>query len=234
VFPRRAQGTNTHYIRRTVCDDWIRALPGDKNQVFEATVGSWESSFAMMSIALSDALSMRAGGKLVCARDNVSIARTLLSRVSRSLVGFCDALNVWGRHLRVVPLVEPLNTSFFRGTTGQNAAAWNIILHRVAIGDRQRFVQKLKILSGTVAQLDHEFETTAELISEGSASGHYWAELDHLHYDFNTCLREAEVVLKSFLRALPAEQLDAFAGEIQKPRHRAWSRMGLGLSRASA
>jgi len=188
----------------------------------------------MMSIALSDALSMRAGGKLVCARENVSVARTLLNRVSRLLVGFCDALTVWGKHLRVVPLVEPLNTTFFRGTTGQNAAAWNIILHRVAVGDRQRFVQKLKILSGTVAQLEQEFEKAAELISESSASGQYWAELDHLHYDFNTCLREAEVVLKSFLRALPAEQLDAFAGAIQKPRHRAWMSMGLGLSRASA
>jgi hypothetical protein len=175
---------------------------------------------------------MRAGGKLVCARESVSIARTLLSRVSRSLVGFCDALAVWGQCLRVFPLVDPLKTSFFRGTTGQTAAAWNVILHHVAIGDRQRFVQKLKILAGTVAQLDREFAKAVELISDGNASPEYWAELDHLHYDFNTCLRESEVVLKSFLRALPAEQLDAFAGEIQRPRHRAWMRMN--FSRASA
>lgn len=232
MFPRRIHATKSDYLRRSVCDDWIRALPGDKNQIFEATVGNWESSFAMMSIALNDAFSMRASGKLVCARESVSMSRTLLSRVSRSLEGFCDALAVWGRYLRVVPLVEPLKASFFRGTTGQNAAAWNIILHHVALGDRQRFVQKLKILSGTVAQLDREFERIAGLISAGGAPARCWAELDHLHYDFNTCLRESEVVLKSFLRALPAEQLDAFAGEIEKPRHRAWMRMN--FSRASA
>jgi hypothetical protein len=34
--------------------------------------------------------------------------------------------------------------------------------------------------------------------------------LDCLHYDFNTCLCESEIILKSFLRALPAEQLAAF------------------------
>jgi hypothetical protein len=34
--------------------------------------------------------------------------------------------------------------------------------------------------------------------------------LECLHYDFNTCLRESEILLKCFLGALPASQLMQF------------------------
>lgn len=233
MFPSRIHQPATNYKRRSVTDDWIRSLPREKNQVFETVVGTWESSFAMMSVALNDAISMRSGGELVCAQQHVSVAAALLNRLSRSLVGFCEALAIRGRHIRVVPLVEPLRVRFFRGNTAQTAATWSALLHHLAFGDRQRFVQKLKILSGTVEQLEREFEKASKMISEKSAPGQYWTALDQLHYDFNTCLRETEVVFKSFLRALPAEQVDAFAGEIQTPPHRAWMQMGLGLSRAS-
>jgi hypothetical protein len=62
-----------------------------------------------------------------------------------------------------------------------------------------------------------------------------WKMLDCLHYDFNTCLRETEVVLKSFLRALPSEQLPAFAAELEAPvPGKRLRRMRPALSRASA
>jgi hypothetical protein len=234
VSHRRGQQGNPQYHRRSVTDDWIRALPRDKGQIYDSVVGGWESSLAMMSVALDDALSLRAGGEIVCAQQNVSVAAELFNRLSRSLVGFCESLALRGRYIRTVPLVEPLKTAFFRGTIGQTAATWNSILHHVAFGDRQRFVHKLKILSGTVEQLEREFDKAAKTISEASAPAQCWSALDHLHYDFTTCLREAEVVFKSFLRALPAEQLDSFAGEIQNPRHRKWMRLGLGFSRAPA
>ena len=41
-----------------------------------------------------------------------------------------------------------------------------------------------------------------------------WKILESHHYDLNTCLREAEVLLKSFLRALPADQVSDFAAEM--------------------
>ena len=37
-----------------------------------------------------------------------------------------------------------------------------------------------------------------------------WAELEILHDDINTCLREITVVLKSFFCALPEEELGPF------------------------
>jgi hypothetical protein len=234
VFSRRVWQPNSDYARRSVTDDWIRALPREKTQIFETIVGRWESSFAMMSVALNDALSMRAGGELVCAQQHVSIAAALLKRLSGSLVGFCESLASRGRFIREVPLVEPLKIDFFRGSTAQSAATWNGILHHVIFGDRRRFVYKLRILSTTVEQLEQEFEKAAKSTAESKSAGNCWSSLDHLHYDFNTCLREAEVVFKSFLRALPTEQLAAFAGEMQNPPNRGRMRLRLRLSRASA
>ena len=204
--------------RRNVPEDWLAALPREKSQVFEAIVREWERAYAMMSVALNDALSLRARGELVCARQQVSIAAQLFSRFAQSLMFACDAVSTRGRHVSDLPLVEPLNTDFFRGDTGQSAASWNSLLHHVLFGGRSRFFHKLRILSGTVAQLDSEFEQAAAEISEGTTvhPSAAWKTLDSAHYDLNTCLRESEIVLKAFLRSLPSEQFTAFAGDMDK------------------
>ena len=138
-------------------------------------------------------------------------------------------------HVRELPIVEPLKTVFFRGDTAQSAASWNALLHHVLFGSRSRFFHKLRILSATIAQLGREFDEAAADLAEGisAPAGAQWTILDFVHYDLNTCLREAEVVLKAFLRAFPADRLLPFALEMSKapaPRkldHRP-------LSRASA
>lgn len=236
VFSRRMRRSVSNYVRRSVTDDWIRGLPHDKRQIFDSIVHRWECSFAMMSVALDDALSMRARGQIVCARQQVSVSAVLLSRLSDSLVAFCELIASRGRYIRQVPPVEPLNVEFFRGNTAQSAATWNGILHFVVFGERSRFVHKLKILAETVTQLEREFDKAArDIAAETVVPPKCWATLDHLHYDFTTCLREAEVVFKSFLRALPTEQLAALAGEIENPgAKRVKVRAGLGLSGASA
>jgi hypothetical protein len=222
--------------RRNVPEDWLAALPREKSHLFDAVVRDWECSYAMMSVALSDALSLRARGELVCARQQVSIAAHLFTRFAGALISACNTLSDRARHVIDLPLVEPLKTEFFRGDTAQSAASWNGLLHHVLFGGRSRFFHKLRILSGTVEQLDREFEQAAADISDGITiqPSVAWQSLDSVHYDLNTCLREAEVVLKAFLRALPAEQLAAFAVDVTKqppaPRVRVRSR----LTRASA
>ena len=234
IFRSRIRQLNSQYARRSVTDDWIRALPRDKHHIFQGIVANWECSFAMTSVALDDALSMRSGGELVCARQNVVLAAALLKGLSASLLDLCNRLASRGRHIPEVPLVEPLRSGFFRGSKEQSAATWNGILHRVLPGDRGRFVCKLRILSNTVERLEHEFDTIAKNIGAPGASANCWTALDRLQYDFATCLRETEVVLKSFLRALPAEQVSAFAGELEKTPGRSGTRLRLGFSRASA
>jgi len=199
--------------------------------IFESTVRHWERSFAMVSVALDGAFSMRASGELVCASQQVSVSAALLTRLSASLVPFCESLASRGRFIKHIPSVEPLNPDFFRSQMAQSAAAWNEILHCVAFGSRPRFVHKLRILSSTLQRLDHEFSKAAVDVARAPGASSCWKALDQVHYDFNTCLRETEVVLKSFLRALPIEHLAGFTTEVESPRPR---RLRLRPTRVSA
>ena len=202
--------------RRSVSDDWIRALPGDKGPTFDSVVGNWECAYAMMSVSLDDALSLRARGEVVCAREQVDVTAELFVRISSQLISFCEIVTVYSRHIQSYPVVEPLNTQFFRGNTCQQAAFWNRILHRVLFGDRSRFHHKLRILSDSLRHLYREFRRASGSISAGEAlqRTESWKDLDCIHYDLNTCLRESEVLLKSFLRALPSEYVLSFGRDL--------------------
>jgi hypothetical protein len=217
LFEKRKRGPVP--ARREVPEDWLAALPRDKSQAFDSIVRQWECSYAMMSVALDDSLSLRLRGEIVCARQQVRITANLVARFSGSLIAACDSIAAAGRHVSDLPVVRPLKSEFFRGDTAQSAASWNGLLHHVLFGDRSRFFHKLRILSNTVEQLDREFNQAAADLSEGIADqpGQCWTALDSAHYDLNTCLREAEVVLKAFLRALPSEQLATFAAVITNP-----------------
>jgi hypothetical protein len=217
LFYKRKRGPNP--ARRDVPEDWLAALPRDKGQIFDSVVRQWECSYAMMSVALDDALSLRLRGELVCARQQAAITANLVSRFSDSLIAACSSIADAGRHVSDLPIVEPLKVDFFRGDMAQSAASWNGLLHHVLFGDRSRFFHKLRILSNTVEQLGREFQQAAADLSQGVSDqpGICWAALDSAQYDLNTCLREAEVVLKSFLRALPTEQLTGFTALMNTP-----------------
>jgi len=193
----------------------------------------------MMSVSLDDALSLRSRGELVRARQQVSISADLLSRLASTLTTACGALSDRGRHLSNLPNVSPLNSEFFRGETAQTAASWNEFLHRVLFASRSRFFQKLRILSETVQNLAHEYNVAAEDVAAGISIRpcDSWDSLECLQYDFTTCLRETEVLVKAFLRALPAEQLSDFAAELNAqpaPQRRTTIAPRPRVSRASA
>ena len=135
--------------------------------------------------------------------------------------------------------MEPLNTENFRGETAQTAASWNEFLHRVLFASRSRYFQKLRILGETVQKLGVEYNEAAEDVAAGISVQPVdcWDKLECLHYDFTTCLREAEVLVKSFVRVLPGEQLSAFASELDAmpvPQKRAATAPRTRISRASA
>jgi hypothetical protein len=170
----------------------------------------------MASVALNDGISFRRRAELVCAQEQVQLSGILLGRFSSELIAFCEAALEHSRDISEQPAVEPLNAGFFRGHTAQQAASWNGFLHSVLFGGRFRFSQKLRILCGTLRRLDREFRETAAALSAGTAvdPGACWHRLDCLHFDLNTCLGEAEIVLKSVLSALPAGRIAAFAAEL--------------------
>jgi hypothetical protein len=199
-------------------------------------VRQWELSYAMMSVALDDALSMRARGELVWARQQVSITSELLQRFATGLLSDCNILADKGRSVNDLPTVEPLRPEFFRGMIGRRAACWSELVHLVLFGDRARFFQKLRILSETLYELDREFKKVSEGLSQGISeqSDGYWKALECIHYDMTTCLRETEVLFKSFLRALSTDQTLVVAAAFESPRTSKRLRLRPSLSGASA
>lgn len=234
MFLKRKRGTAP--ARRSVTQDWIAPLPREKNLLFDTIVRHWESGYAMMSVALDEAFCLRTRGNLVNARMQVAVAADLLFRLGGDLSSACEVVSNRARFFPRLPVVEPLNTKFFRGETAQSAASWNGLLHHVVFGERSRFFHKLRILRDTFDRLVDEFRHSADDLIEGALvdPGILWNSLDSLHYDFNTCLRESEVVLKSFLHALPNTQIAAFVEAMNNPPAPKRVRLRASPSRASA
>lgn len=234
MFLKKKRGQAS--VRRSVTQDWIAPLPREKSQLFDSIVRQWESGYAVMSIALDDAFCLRTRGNLVNARMQVAVASDLLARLATNLMSACEIVTDRARQFPNLPAVEPLKTEFFRGETAQSAASWNGLLHHVLFGDRPRFFQKLRILRDTIERLTDEFrQSSADLLDGASVDpAMIWDALDSLHYDFNTCLREKEVVLKGFLHAIPDSQLPAFSEAINNPPPPKRLRVRTAPSRASA
>jgi hypothetical protein len=228
----RKRGLRELFTRgRTVTEDWLARLPEDKNAVFQTTVQRWESAYAMLSISLNEAFAMRAQADLVRARQQAAVCVDLTQRLADPILGTLSLVRDHGSRIHDFPRVQPLKPDFFRGDTAHRAASWHALRHGMLFSGRSRFFHKLRTLAETFEGLVIEFEGDAREIAEGTSTepGACWSALDTLHFDLNTCLRESVVILKSFLRALPAEQLLAFQQRLEsqpespaqnsRPRH---------------
>ncbi len=83
---------------------------------------------------------------------------------------------------------------------------------------RLQFLHKVSTLEEMVEDLGKEFRLAADDLAEETSLNRkkMWAEVDADHCDLNTCLREAIVVFKSFLIALPESQLVALQNAIRE------------------
>lgn len=208
LWPQRA---------RSVCEDWFAWLPAEKDRLFEATVNELEIFYSMLSVTLDEAFDQRGKGLLAHAQVEAGVSGELFDRLAARLVAALRALEDHARHFGTLPNVAPLNPDFFRGETAQRMARKSSLLQRVLFSTRSKFFHKLRAIAETVEDLQGEFRQVAEEIADG-ASLHPsagWEALDVLHYDLNTCLRETIVVLKSFLCALPNEEVQPFGQKLQ-------------------
>jgi hypothetical protein len=86
------------------------------------------------------------------------------------------------------------------------------------LSKRLQFFHKVSALEEMVEDFGKEFRLAADDLAEGTSLNpeKMWTEVDAEHYDLNTCLREAIVVFKSFLIALPESQFVAFQNAIRE------------------
>ena len=197
--------------KRSVCQDWRSRLPEEKHLVFDRAVRQWEAGFAMVDVALDDAFALRNQGKLIPAREAVSLSQELLDPAADAMVAALLVLEQRARHSGTFT-VDPLNPDFFRGETARQAAYWNGLLHRVLFSDRSRFFYKVRTLLEIIEDATEEYQGFAQLIVENASTdpASHWAALDCLESDLSTCLGEVIILLKSFLCALPGRELGAF------------------------
>jgi hypothetical protein len=201
-------------LRRTasVQEDWLAWLPEEKDRLFDATVDELDVSYSILSVTLNDAFNLCRQGKLAPAREQARMFAELFDRLAGRVRGILRCLYEHSRQFGTFPNIAPLRPRFFRSERAQQVARANNLLSLVRFRTRTRFFRKLGALEEVVAGLQRDARGTAGDIAEGVAVSwrNQWTRLEVLDYDLNTSLRETTVVMKSFLCALPTEELALF------------------------
>ena len=196
----------------SVQHDWRAWLPEDKDRIFHGFTQELEASYSMLSVSLNEAISLRLAGRLTLCRQASSVLADLSSRLTEPLAAMLRALGSHARHYGTVPNAAPLDPANFRGSRCQRAARMSALLSHVLLTQRSQYLHKVDELLGMVENLGKDFCAGVTEVVEGTsvAPAELWLEVDSMHYDLNTCLRESIIVLKSFLVVLPEEELADF------------------------
>jgi hypothetical protein len=198
--------------RGTVQDDWRARLPEEKLKVFAAYVRRLESTYGMLSVSLNEALALRQEGRLIKCCQAVNVTPSLCARMSEALASLIRVLGEHAKHYGTIPNAAPLDPQNFQTIRGQRSARMSGLLSKVLLSQRTQFLHKLGTLQEMVENLGKEYCASAEELGAGLCTDPVllWKTIDAAHYDLNTCLRETIVLLKSFLLALPDDQLAGF------------------------
>jgi hypothetical protein len=196
----------------SVLEDWGAWLPPAKAEAFNSCVHRLETFYRMFSISLNEALELRRIGKLGQSCQAVFVIPDLCARLARPVEGLLRTLGEHAKHFGVIPNTAPLDAANFRGFREQRTARMSDLLSHVLLTQRSQFLHKIDTLEEMVLSIRSDFcEIASDLGSGASAEPSLdWRTLDDAHFDLNTCLREAIVLLKSFIVVLPDSQLPAF------------------------
>ena len=203
---------------KCVRDVWRAWLPNEKAQVFHKEVRQLESSYAMLSVSLDEAIELRQLGHVGKSLEAVGITSGLCKLLTRELTGLLRALAEHAKHYGTIPNAAPLDAANFQGARAQRSARMSTLLNHVLFSQRLQFLHKVSTLEEMVEDLAKGFRHAADdlAVRNSSHPKKMWAEVDADHCDLNTCLREATVVFKSFLIALPESQLVALQNAIRE------------------
>jgi hypothetical protein len=201
---------------KSVREDWCAWLPDAKAQVFDKQVQRLESSYVMLSVSLNEALEFRLRGQPGRSLQALGMTSGLCRLLTQTLAGLLRALSEHAKHYGTIPNAAPLDPANFQGVRLQRSARMSNLLNHVLLSQRLQFLHKISTLEEMVEDLGKDYRHAANDLADGIAlhPKKMWDEVDADHYDLNTCVREAIVVFKSFLIALPENQLGAFQNTV--------------------
>lgn len=201
---------------RTVRQDWHTPLTDDKDFVYSFGVNTITLSFDIFGIELNEGLNSLRRGQTALATQHAEVSAELCERFVLPLAGMISALEQHARHYGTLPSVEPLNADNFRGDAARRAAALNDVLSQLLWRHHLRFLHKLRTLNEITFMVSAAYRSAAERVGEGSSisSTQDWDALECAHFDLNTAFREAMVLLKCFLVALPDQEVRFFGEQL--------------------
>lgn len=196
----------------SVTEDWRKPLGSEKSRTYLNAVRSLETAYAMFSVNLDEAFGMRRCGRMANAYQVLGVSPALCHRLASPLHSLLCAMLDHAKHFGTTPNLVPLDPENFQSTKSQRAARLSELFGKILLTRKSQFLHKITALSDLVQELNASFESTIEKLGEQHSlrPERDWQLLDMIHYDLNTCLREAVVLLKSFLHALPDAQLSEF------------------------
>ena len=197
----------------SVSQDWRAPLSGQKSRTYLDILRGLETSYAMFSVNLDEAIGLHREGRFGKAYQALSVTPTLCKMLGDPLLALLRAMLVHAKHFRIVPNLSPLDPENFQQAKSRRAASFNGICSRIFLSQRSQFLHKISTLVELVENLNQSFCDAAEQLNDPSLlqPEREWDMLDASHYDLNTCLRESIVLLKCFLLALPEDQLLEFS-----------------------
>ena len=201
----------------SVSQDWRKPLSSEKSDLYVRHLQNLEIAYMMFSVSLDEALGLQRLGRRSHAQEVLNLAPELCGRLSSPMTSLLGTMLMHARHFGIAPHLAPLKPENFQSPRSQRVALFNDLLSRVLFTKKSQFLSKISTLEDLVEDLEESFVATAkELVEEESLLPERdWELLDATHYDLNTCLRETAVVYKSFLHALPHEQLAEFQNSLR-------------------
>jgi hypothetical protein len=196
----------------SVQQDWRAFLPDAKATIFATHTHGLEKSYVIFSLSLNEAIGLRQQGESEKAFQELDMVAELCGRLAVYINAVLHAMRQQARHFGIVPNQSPLEPVNFQSERGQRGARHSNLVARVLLSERSQFLNKLSSLEEIVDDVGDDFMQSAQQLSAGPAANaaRLWQVLDTDHFDLNTCLRETNVVLKSFLFVLPEDQLASF------------------------
>ncbi len=202
----------------SVSQDWRSPLVGDKSHTYLQILHRLETSYAMFSVNLDEALGLRRDGRVAKAQQILSVSSALCQRLASPLNSLLRSMLLHARHFGTAPHLASLDPQNFQSCHSQRVARFNSVFSKLLLTRRSQFVHKISTLTELVEELAANFLASSEEILAGDSldCDRDWDVLDASHYDLNTCLRETVVLFKSFLHALPDSQLQEFLATFQE------------------
>jgi hypothetical protein len=203
----------------SVSQDWRKPLNAEKSRAYANSMRALETAYTIFSINLDEAFGFQRCGRTALAHEVLRVAPALCRRLALPMHCLLCAMLDHAKHFGTTPNLLPLNPDNFQHSRSQRVARFSDLFSKVLLSRKSQFLHKISALSDLVDELDLSFEDTIEgLCEEDCYVERDWELLDSVHYDLNTCLRETEVLFKSFLHALPEAQFEGFESNLRRRR----------------